>query len=81
MAAGRLREEPCLVEVAHGSYEAAAGATRVAAFEAPPLLAGCLNRLEAEAGKQRLTNWFIGLDAWQIVKTLAPMSFFKLGTQ
>jgi hypothetical protein len=52
-----------------------------AAFEAPPLLAGCLNRLEAEAGKQRLTNWFIGLDAWQIVKTLAPMSFFKLGTQ
>ena len=52
-----------------------------AAFAAPSLLAGCLNRIEAEAGKQRLTNRFIGLDAWQIVKILAPMSFFKLGTQ
>lgn len=52
-----------------------------AAFAAPSLLPGCLNRIEAEAGKQCLTNWFIGLDAWQIVKILAPMSFFKLGTQ
>ena len=52
-----------------------------AVFAAPSWLAGCHDPAGAKVGKSRSINLFVGPDAWQTAKTLAPTSFFGLETR